>query len=99
MTTLLAAPQLPRRERTVRLLTQLGRYALAWGVVGWACFWIGDVHLAVPGFAIAAMVANPWRPKRPSRPVRRATRLAFHSPLLRLATRAGLSLVRPPVRA
>lgn len=92
------APRLPRRERTVRLLNQLGRYALAWGVVGWACYWIGDAHLFVPGLVIAALVANPWRPKRPSRPVRRATRLAFHSPLLRLATRAGWLLLRAPVR-
>lgn len=90
------APQLPRRERTVRLLTQLGRYALAWGVVGWACYWIGDVHLFVPGLVIAALVANPRRPKRPSRPVRRATRSAFDVLLRRLVVRAGLPSATSP---
>lgn len=92
------APRLPRRERTVRLLTQLGRYALAWGVVGWACYWIGDVHLFVPGLVIAALVANPWRPKRPAHPWSTALRAAFESLLRRLVVRAGWLLLRAPVR-
>lgn len=60
-------PRLPRRQRIARVLKQLGRYALSWIAVGAACFWIADVRLFVPGLAIAAMVANPWRPKKSRR--------------------------------
>jgi hypothetical protein len=78
----------PRRQRLVRVLNQGARYLVAYAITGWSCWWIGDVHLLVPGLAIAAMLANPWHPKRPARPVRRATRAACHS-LLRLGSRAG----------
>lgn len=45
------------------MLARLGRYALAWAVVGWTCWWLADARMCAAGFAIAAMVANPWRPK------------------------------------
>jgi hypothetical protein len=56
-------PRLPYRVRARRLLARLARYALAWAIVGWACWAIGDIHLALPGFAIAAMISAPWRPQ------------------------------------
>lgn len=83
------APRLPRRERIARVLTQLGRYVLAWGLVGWACYWLVDIHLFVPGMVLAAMVGNPWRPKRPARPVRRVSARAVHSGLALRGALAG----------
>jgi hypothetical protein len=47
--------------------------------VGWACMWLGDIHLFLPGLLFAAMLCNPWRPKRPARSVRRVSARAFHS--------------------
>lgn len=92
------APRLSRRQRAARVFSQLGRYALGWGLTGWACFWMGDVHLLVPGLIFAAMVCNPWRPKRPERPVRRAPRRVGDSLLRtrRAVVRAGLPSVVPP---
>jgi hypothetical protein len=56
-------PRLSRRQRLVRVLNQGGRYLVAYAITGWSCFWLAAVHLLVPGLAIAAMLANPWRPK------------------------------------
>lgn len=91
------APRLPRRERIARVLTQLGRYVLAWGFVAFACWWVVDIHLFVPGLVLAAMVGNPWRPKRPPRPVRRVSARAVHSRLWRTSPRrVGLLSPLPP---
>ncbi len=76
-------PRLSRRERYVRVLNQSGRYLLAYGLVGWACMWLVDVHLFVPGLVFAAMVANPWRPKSAVRPGEVRLRAAVHLLLLR----------------
>ncbi len=72
-------PRRSRRELARRVLNQAGRYLLAYALVGWACMWLGDVHLFVPGMVIAAMACNPWRSKtsrrtaagRPHGPARR----------------------------
>lgn len=61
-------PRLPYWVRARRLAARLLAYATAWTVLGWALYWLGDVHLFVPGMAIAAMVANPWRSKTSPRP-------------------------------
>lgn len=56
-------PRLPRRQRVARTLNQAARYLAAYAIVGWACYWLADVHLCLPGIAIAAMLCNPRRPK------------------------------------
>lgn len=91
------APRLPRRVRLARALRQGGRYLLAYAFVGWSCWWMGDVHMLLPGLAIAALVANPWRPKKSRRRVvdavlaarRGSVAGATHSPRRSRAARAG----------
>jgi len=61
-------PRISRRELARRLIRIGLRYLGAYLVVTWACYWLGDIHLAIPGFAIAAMVCNPFRPKTSPRP-------------------------------
>jgi hypothetical protein len=82
-----------RRQRTIRVLSQLGRYAIGWGLVGWACWWLGDVHMFLPGLAFAAMVCNPWRLRRPARPARAGSGMRVSTSGL---TRAGLALAGSP---
>lgn len=63
-------PRLPLRVRRARLLNQIGRYALAWAVVGVATFWLalGDSLSAIALLAIAAFIAAPrWTPKTRTR--------------------------------
>lgn len=95
------APRLPRRQRYVRVLRQLGRYALAEALIGWSLLWLVDVHFFVPGMVLAAMIGNPRRPKRPVRPAYAGSgSRAVHSLLLRnRASRAGLLSAQAPVRA
>lgn len=82
--------------RIARVLFQAARYLVGLGVVVGAASWLTTYASGVfwLGLLIAAMVANPWRPKRPSRPWSTATRAAVHSLLLRAggrARRGGLS--------
>lgn len=72
------------------MLNQCARYAVGYALIGWASWWMGDVHLFVPGLVLAAMVANPWRPKRhPARPdVIALASKTFARGLVNLARRA-----------
>lgn len=85
-------PSRSRRRRLARALNQGGRYLVAYALTGWACMWLVDVHLFVPGMVLAAMLANPWRPKRPMRPVEHGLRTAFHFLLRGLAVAHGKPL-------
>jgi len=58
-------PRLPHRVRRARLLNTLGRYAIAWGVVGVGCYWItlGDTALGLALIAIAGFISGPHTTK------------------------------------
>ena len=88
------APRLPRRQRLARALNQGGRYLVAYALTGWACMWLVDMHLFVPGMVLAAMLANPWRPK--SRTLPSAVNTAGPAPRMRVPwqSRATHSLLR-----
>jgi len=60
-------PQLPHAVRRARLLNTLGRYAIAWGVVGVGCWWIalGDTSLGLAVLAIAGFICGPRPVRRP----------------------------------
>lgn len=72
------------------VMLTLGLACLSTVLTGWSPLNFNEWLVAY--IALASLVVSRLAPapKRPSRPVRRATRAAFHSPLLRLATRAGL---------
>lgn len=61
-------PQLPLNVRRARLLNRLGRYAIAWGVVGVGCYWVslGSTGLGLAVLAIAGFICGP-RPVRSPR--------------------------------
>lgn len=56
-------PQLPLAIRRARLLSRLGRYAIAWGVVGVGCYWaaLGSTALGIAVLAIAGFICGPRR--------------------------------------
>jgi len=58
-------PRLPLAVRRAHLLRQLGRYVLAWGLVGVACYWtaLGSTGLGLALIAIAGFTCGP-RPAR-----------------------------------
>lgn len=58
-------PQLPLAIRRARLLTHLGRYAIAWGVVGVGCYWmsLGSTGVGLAVLAVAGFICGP-RPIR-----------------------------------
>lgn len=81
-----AARSARRRQRLVHVLNRSGWYLVAYAIVGASLLWLADVHLIVPGMAVAAMVSNPWRPKRPARPTWVGSGMrAFHAGLQRFA--------------
>jgi hypothetical protein len=83
-------PRLSRRQRLARIANQGARYLAAYALIGCACYGIADVHLFVPGLALAAMLANPWRPKRAVRPAQRGGLRAADDSVPRWGSRPGL---------
>lgn len=59
-------PRLPLGVRRARLLRRLGRYGLAWIVVGGACYWmaLGDAPRSLALLAIAGFICGPRRRMR-----------------------------------
>lgn len=90
-------PRAPRRQRIARRVNRYAGYLLGAGVFLIAtAVSMDDGHLLAAGLIVAAMLANPWRPKRPARPVRRATRRAVQSRPWRISPRRS---VTPTLRA
>jgi len=60
-------PRLPLAARRAHLLRQLGRYLLAWGLVGVGCYWmaLGSTGLGLALIAIAGFTCGPRPVRRP----------------------------------
>lgn len=91
-------PQLPRRERRVRLARRLGWYALGWVMFGACSYYLvlGDVAVWLALLMPVAAITNPFT-RRVRRPVTGlpAPAYAHHSPRAAHA-RGGLTPALPP---